>query len=202
MTEDELKTDAESAPRFLAETMSGFSLRSKLELAAAALILLAAVMVWAIWPAKPVPEVITAAPQVVQADHSLVVARDPEAHPVPPPHMLPKGSVEVRREKIVAAPAAGASSVEVDLSLVRVDGGQRVVASSPDGTISTAIDIPIEQALIPAPPKPWAAGLSYGTGRSVGLWIDRDIGRLVLGAAVQRLQDGHAEAQVRVGVRF
>lgn len=162
-----------------------------------------ALLAFAFWPAKPVPEVMTAAPQVVQADHSIVVERAPDAHPAPPPHLIPRGGVEVRRESFVAAPAAGASSVQVDLSLVRMpDNGQRVIASSPDGTVVSALDIPIEAGLIPPPPKPWAAGLSYGTDHAVGIWVDRDVGRLVLGAQLARAPDGRVQAQLRVGARF
>jgi hypothetical protein len=162
---------------------------------------LSALVVWAVWPAQLVPEVVAAAPAVKQADGSVIAERAPDAHPAPPVHMLPKGSVEVRREKIVAAPAAGASSVEVDLSLVRVDGGQRVIASSPDGTINQAIDIPIEAAMIPPPPKRWAAGLGYTTEREVGVWLERDVGRLRVGAEVLKGQ-GRPRAEIRVGVAF
>lgn len=166
-----------------------------------ALLLAIGLLAWGLIPAKPVPEVITAAPQAVQADHSVIAERAPDAHPAPPPHMLPKGAVEERREKIVAAPAAGASSVEVDLSLVRVDGGQRVIASSPDGTISAALDIPIVDAIMPPAPKPWAAGLGYTTEREVGVWLERDVGRLRFGAEVLK-GAGRPRAEIRVGVAF
>ncbi len=165
--------------------------------------LVLALLAFAFWPAKPIPEVITAAPQVIQADHSVIAARAPDARPAPPRHILPKGAVEERREAIVVAPAPAASSVEVDLSLVRMpDNGRRVVASSPDGTVVSALDIPIEAGLMPPAPKPWAAGLSYGTDHSVGIWLDRDVGRLVLGAQLARQQDGRVQAQLRIGARF
>lgn len=165
-------------------------------------VLVAALLAFAFWPAKPVQEVVTAAPQVVQADHSFVVQRAPDAHPAPPAHIIPKGGVEVRRETFVAAPAAGASSVQVDLSLVRMpDNGQRVVASSPDGTIVSALDIPIEPVLLPPPSKKWAAGLAYSTQREVGVWVERDVGRLRFGAEVAK-GIGPPRAEVRVGVTF
>lgn len=159
------------------------------------------------WPETPTPEVVTAAPQVRQADGSVVAQRAQDPHPAPAPHILPKGSIEERRESVTVAPSAAAAAsgcppVHVDLSIVRVDGGQRAVVSSPDGTVIDAKDIPIEAGIMPPAPKPWAAGLSYDTQHAVGVWLDRDIGRLVVGAAVQRLQDGRAEAQIRVGVRF
>ena len=169
----------------------------------AALIILAGVLAWAFWPAKPIPEVVTAAPQIIQSDGSVIAERRPDAHPKPPPHAIPKGDTEERRGSVTAAPAAGASSVEVNYSLVREkDNGRRMVFSSPDGQITGAVDIPIEPGLIPPPPKPWAAGLSYSSSHAVGVWLERDVGRLRLGAEVARRQDGKAEAQVRVGVRW
>ncbi len=167
------------------------------------LAIVAAVLAWALWPPAPVHEIVTPAPQVRQADGSVIAQRAPDPKPAPPRHVLPKGAVEERRESIVVAPAPAASSVEVDLSLVRMpDNGRRVIASSPDGTVVSALDIPIEPGLVPLPPKPWAAGLSYGTDHSVGVWIDRDVGKLVLGAQLARQQDGRVQAQLRAGVRF
>lgn len=192
------------APNLMREAaaFAGWSWRAKLEMLAAIVIAVAAVLVWALWPAKAVHEDITPTPQVVQADHSVIAARAPDAHPAPPRHIIPKGYVEERREAIVVAPAPAASSVEVDLSLVRNGAERRVIASSPDGQVVSAIDIPIEPALLPPAPRPWAAGISYDTRHAVGIWVDRDVGRLVVGAALSRLPDGRAEAQVRVGVRF
>lgn len=182
---------------------AGLDLRTRLESIAVVAVIAGGVLAWAYWPAKPVPEVVTPAPAVIQADHSVIVERAPDAHPKPPPHMLPKGAVEERRDTFVAAPAAGASSVQIDLSLVRMpDNGRRVVASSPDGTIVSALDVPIEPVLMPPPARPWAAGMSYDTRHAVGIWVDRDVGRLVVGGALSRLPDGKTEAQVRVGVRF
>jgi len=188
--------------RFMAEETVGWSLRTKIELVAVALAAVAAVLVWALWPPKPVHELDTPAPQVRQADRSVVAERAPDAHPPAPRHIIPQGFHEERRESVVIAPAPAASSVEVDLSLVSNGTERRVVASSPDGEVIKAIDIPIEPALLPPPPKPWAAGLSYDTRHAVGIWLERDVGRLVVGGALSRLPDGRAEAQVRVGVRF
>jgi len=181
---------------------AGLSLRTKLESAAMVAAVAGGVLAWAYWPAKPVPEVVAPAPAVRQVDGSIEAARAPDPHPAPPPHIIPKGFHEVRRESVVVAPAPAASSVEVDLSLVSNGAEQRVVASSPDGQVLKAIDIPIVPALMPAPARPWAAGLSYDTRHAVGIWVDRDVGRLVVGGALSRLPDGKTEAQVRVGVRF
>jgi hypothetical protein len=186
---------------------AGLSLRTKLESAALVAIAAGGVLAWAYWPAKPVPEIMTPAPQVQQADKSVLAERAPDAHPAPAPHIIPKGYTEVRRDTVTVAPAPAAAAsgcppVRVDLSLVRNGADQRVVASSPDGQVVSAIDVPIEAAMVPPAPKPWAAGMSFDTRHAVGIWVDRDVGRLVVGGALSRLPDGKTEAQVRVGVRF
>jgi hypothetical protein len=170
-------------------------------------LLVIGLLAFAFWPAKPLHEDVTAAPQVVQADHSVIAERAPDAAPPPAPHVIPKGFREVRRDIVTVAPApaaaaSGCPSVRIDLSLVRNGTDQRVIASSPDGQIVSAIDVPIEAAIVPPPPKPWAAGLAYGTDHAVGVWVERDVGRLVLGAQLARAQDGKMQAQLRLGARF
>lgn len=182
--------------------IAGLSLRTKLESIALVVAAASVGLWWITRDPPPVPEVITAAPQQRQADLSVIAERAPDPKPAPPRHMLPKGAVEERRETIVVTPAPAASSVEVDLSLVRMpDNGRRVVASSPDGTVVSAIDIPIEAGLVPPAPKKWAAGMSYDTQRAVGVWVERDIGRLRLGAEVAK-GAGAPRAEIRVGVTF
>jgi len=185
----------------------GLSLRTKLESAAVVAAVAGGVLAWAYWPAKPVPEVVAPAPAVRQDDGSLVAERAPDPHPAPPPHAIPKGFHEERREQLTIAPAPAAAAsgcppVHVALSVVSDDRQHRVIASSPDGQVVDAVDIPIVPALMPPPARPWAAGLSYDTRHAVGIWVDRDVGRLVVGGALSRLPDGKTEAQVRVGVRF
>jgi hypothetical protein len=203
-------SDVESSAqelRFMAAKAEAWPLKVKLYSAGAVLVLLAGVLAWVYWPEKPRAEVLTPAPQVQQADGSMIAARAPDAHPPAPVHTIPQGYHEVRRDTVTVAPAPAAAAsgcppVRVDLSLVRNGADQRVIASSPDGQVVSAIDVPIEAAMVPAAPKPWAAGLSYGTRHDVGIWVDRDVGRLVVGGALSRLPDGKTEAQVRVGVRF
>lgn len=202
--ESEAQAVAGESYRFLTEVSAPWTGRLKLALALLAVMLIAAGGAWLGYKLTPhsVPEVVTAAPAQTQVDGSQVVQRAPDAHPRPPPHVLPKGAVEERRDTFVAAPAAGASSVQIDLSLVRMpDNGRRVVASSPDGTIVSALDVPIEPGLVPPTPRPWAAGLSYGTDRAVGIWLERDVGRLRLGVEVAK-GAGAPRAEVRVGVSF
>ncbi len=201
-----------SALQFMQEATAGRTLKGELIAAAIVGVLLAlaigGTIVWSVWPAKPLAEVMTPAPAVRQADGSMEAARAPDAHPAPPPHMIPKGYHEVSRDAVTVAPspaaaASGCPPVRVDLSVVRDGNDQRVIASSPDGQVVSAINIPIEAAQLPPPNRPWAAGLSYDTRHATGIWVDRDIGgRLRVGAAVQRLQDGRVEAQIRAGIRW
>lgn len=174
---------------------------------AGVLVLIVALLAFAFWPAKPVHEDVTAAPAVRQADGSMEAARAPDPAPPPAPHIIPRGFHEVRRDTVTVAPmpaaaASGCPPVRVDLSLVRNGSDQRVIASSPDGQVVSAIDVPIEAAIVPPPSKPWAAGLAYGTDHAIGVWLERDVGRLVLGAQLARTQDGRMQAQLRVGARF
>lgn len=201
MTAEEMKAAEDHLHQLLDEARAPWTLRVKLIIGAVVtvLVLLAAV---AFWPDKPIHEVVAAAPQERQTDGSLKAAQAPDASPPPAAMVLPRGAVRERAGRIVAHQAPGASSVEIDTELVRVGNRRELHVSSPDGTIDTAVDIPIEPAQIPPPPKPWAAGISYDTRHAVGIWVDRDIGRLVVGAALQRLPDGKAEAQIRLGVRF
>lgn len=199
MTPEQIQAEHDRLEALLDAARAPWSLRAKLIVGAcvAALLVLGAV---AFWPAKPIHEDVAPAPMVRQADQSVIAERAPDAHP-PPRHSIPRGYVEERREAITVMPAPGASSVEVDLSLVRKGDERRVIASSPDGTVVSAIDIPIEPALIPPPPKPWVAGLAYGTDHSVGVWLERDVGRLRVGAEVSK-GAGKPRAEIRVGVAF
>jgi len=196
----DLEKDAGQAITFVRDHSPEMSLRTRL-IVAGLFIAVVAFLAVAFWPTKPVHEDVTPAPQMVQADHSVIAARAPDAHPPAPRHIIPRGYVEERREAIVVAPAPAASSVEVDLSLVRNGAERRVIASSPDGQVVSAIDIPIEPALIPPAPKPWAAGLAYGTDHSVGVWLERDIGRARVGVEVAK-GAGRPRAEIRVGVAF
>lgn len=160
-------------------------------------------------------EEITAAPEVKQGDGSVVVARSPppkEDSVFPgvspkirkPPHKLPEGAVEERRVEVVIQPEReDCPPVQVDLSIVRHEGGRRVIASSPDGSVLRALDMPIEAALMPKRPTPWAAGVSFDPqNKRGGVWIERDISRLRLGADLQQAETGELRAMVRVGWRW
>lgn len=181
--------------------LAGLSLRTKIESAVVVAVVAGGALWWVTRPPAHVPEVITAAPQVIQADHSVIAERAPDAHPKPPPHVIPRGYVEERRESVHVTTDVPKTDVQIDLSLVRNGNERRVIASSPDGQVVSAIDVPIEAGLIPPPPLKWAAGLSYSTQRETGVWLERDIGRLRLGAEVAK-GAGKPRAEIRVGVSF
>ena len=138
---------------------------------------------------------------VRQHDGSLIAERTPETAPAPAPHLIPRGWKEERRVSATVKPAkADCPLVDLDMSLVRDDeGGRRVVLSSPDGEVVSAKDIPIEPALIPAPPRRWAVGLAYEPDRRrSSVWVERDLARVRIGAEVSQSR----EARVRLGWTF
>lgn len=156
---------------------------------------------------KATPEVVAPAAAQSQPDGSVVLERMPEASaPVAaakPKAKLPKGSRVERQVSVTVAPKIPAqSAVTVDMSLVQDSaGGRRVVASSPDGTVVSGIDIPIERVLIPITRK-WAAGVSCDAAHScaieqAGIWVDRDIGRVRLGVEGTR-----ESARIKIGLTF
>lgn len=156
----------------------------------------------------PKPEVITFAPQVSQSDGSIVIERKSEAKPSKVPHKIPKGFKEERRVSIKLKPDSFVSAegckcapepMGINFSLVRDGQGRRVVASSTGGQIISSLDIPIEAALMPPEPHPWAAGLSYGHDKSPGIWIERDLGRIRVGAEIIRQRDQTFQSRARVG---
>lgn len=189
------------------------------------------------WIMRPTPVIETAAPAVTQSDGSLVVERAADAA-AKPAHKVPKGAtvervvqIDVRprrpatvkdsltpadpepaalRHGVVLPPAAvPCPPVRLDLSLVREpDGARRVVASSPDGDILRALDIPVETAAPPPAPHRWAAGASYApVERAAGLWIERDLGRVRIGLDINQTRPRIAgptdiEARLRVGVTW
>ena len=134
---------------------------------------------WKIFRPKPVATVEVALPAQRQTDGSLILERAPDAN-AKPAQQIPAGAKVERIEKIVVRPTAPSTSAAataptngsgqlaagpipalpsttVDLTLLRMkDDTQRVVASSPDGTIVGGVDIPVSSA--PAEPKRTAIG--------------------------------------------
>ncbi|GAA5785656.1 hypothetical protein [Chitiniphilus shinanonensis] len=165
----------------------------------------------------PVPEDTSPAAQQIQPDGSVIAARIPDPSPSPPPHQLPKGSKEERRVSVTVRPTSQPTPVmgadgtlhcecppaTVDLSLVQVAGGRRVIASSPDGQVIRALDVLIDPAPLPPPSRPWAAGISYGANSgTVGAWVERDLSRIRLGLDLQQREGGDLDLRLRAGWVF
>lgn len=153
----------------------------------------------------PVIERVEYRPAVIQDDGSVIAERVPDAKPSPAPHQIPPGHVEVRRVEVEVQPdAPGCPVCRVDLSLVRDnEGGQRVITSSPDGTVTRALDVPILPGLLPPPVRPWAAGVSHDPfNNGFGVWIDRDISRIRVGAEAGYDDVVGPRADFRLGFTF
>lgn len=152
----------------------------------------------------PAAEVVSNKPGVIQADQSVIAERKADESPAPAPHKIPRGMKEERRVAVTVKPnQPECDPVRVDLSLVQDgEGGKRVIASSPDGEVVGALDVPIVPALIAPEPKRWAAGASYDVQeKSGGIWIERDIARVRIGAEAIQGESG-ITARLRVGFTF
>lgn len=93
----------------------------------------------------------------------------------------------------------------IDISLALIldkDKQQRVEAYSPNGDIVGGIDIPVRDITIPKEAKKWAVGMSYNTLQVKGLWVERDVGRIRLGAEVVSLPVVGEVYTARVGFTF
>lgn len=169
---------------------------------------------------KIVPE--PPAPEVRQADGSLVLERGATVRKSLTVGTVPKGGKVEREIKVTVKPrattdenAAGGIKlrtlpldcppVSVDLALVRMpDDTRRVVASSPDGEVVGGLDVPIEP-IISVAPRNRSAGLSYDPIKQTpGLWVEQDFGRLRVGLDLNQTRvriggETGTEARVRVG---
>jgi hypothetical protein len=177
-----------------------------------------AAAVW--WFMRPVPVIETAAPEQRQSDGSLILERQPTTPTAQPKQQTPRRAKVERIAHVTVQPdapppAAGkpCPPVTVDLSLIREpDGGRRILASSPDGVVVGGIDVPVEQIILPAPAKRWAAGLSWSPiDRTSGIWIERDLMiplvNLAVRVGVDLNQAVHTSAsgldpRMRIGIAF
>jgi len=153
----------------------------------------------------PVPENTAPAPEVRQADGSLVLARVPVASPPPAPHQLPKGSGEVRRATTTMRSTSrpDCPPMTQTTSLVQDGDGLRMVTSSPDGEVIAGTDMVFRPLNLAPPLRPWAAGITYEISRDLyGIWIERDFGRLRIGAEIQQRDYDTVAAWVRAGLTF
>lgn len=148
----------------------------------------------------PVPEVPAKAYR--QPDGSLVVERMGKVNG-PPVHKIPTGSKEVRREslKVVSKAKSDCPPVSLDLSLISQVDGQRVVASSPDGEIISAVDMPVTGYGPESGDRMWSAGVSYRPGEP-GVFIDRSFGAVIVGLDVIKRDTSGLDARVRLGFSF
>lgn len=113
----------------------------------------AAAFALAWWLEKPKQVIEKPAAAVRQGDGSLVLERKATtpAEDVKVPHSLPVGSTLVRETSITVKPTQQIGTQEtpcepviVNSSLVKfADGTQRVVVSSPNGTVTGGTDIPV-----------------------------------------------------------
>lgn len=200
-----------------------------------ALALVVATVCWLIWkPSAPKQETYHA--EAKQKDGSVVAEVKPDASAKPAHMIPKGGTVErvvkvtVKPKPLLVAEGSKASvnqkvaelsgnsgqlecplvecpPVNIELSLVRMpDESRRVVASSPDGEILSAVDIPVEAAAPVPEPKLYAAGVSVEPfKRTLGAWVDRDIGFLRSGAEVNQLRNGSFgewDIRAKVGIRF
>ena len=161
---------------------------------------------WHLHP-SPVPVAEDLRPAVArrQPDGSLIATRAAvPAPPSKPPHALPRGSREERRIAVTVQPRReDCPPVSLDLSLLQIDGGRRVLASSPDGEVIQALDLPLGAAFVNPPPRAWAAGASLDAGREQpGLWLERDLGRFRVGVDLVLDEGGALQGRARLGWTF
>ncbi len=183
---------------------------------------------WKMWRPKPIPPAIYQ-PPIHQADGSQVIEVKPDAH-AKPPHLIPHGATVEDVVHVVvqpnqpappaSLPPSGSVALEpsrpcppvtVDLSILRMeDGSRRVVASSPDGTILSAVQIPVEAAKPQPKVLKWAAGGSWNPqDHTYGGFVDRDFAFVRVGAEILQQRapvvagGGITWAtQIKVGIRF
>ncbi|MDM4772752.1 hypothetical protein [Solimonas sp. SE-A11] len=161
------------------------------------------------WHLHPAPRVVVEDLRPVaaqrQSDGSLIAARSAApATPLEPPHALPRGSREERRIAVTVQPRReDCPPISLDLSLLQLDGGRRVLASSPDGEVIQALDLPLEATLVPPPKRGWAAGASLDQyAGQPGLWLERDLGRFRVGADLVMDEGGALQGRARLGWTF
>ena len=150
---------------------------------------------------EPVAIVEPPAPAVRQDDGSLVASRVAAVTALPVPVKLPPKVKPVRQVTAIAS-APDCQPVGITTTLVEMpDLTMRAIVSSANGEILTATDTPIGTRYA-APSYRWAAGVEWQAGtQRVKPWIDRDAGRVRVGASVWE-QSGKPAASVRLGWRW
>ena len=146
---------------------------------------------WKLYQPKPLPPSATAPrPEVRQADNSLVLERK-EQPKAKPKMIIPRGDTLERTGEATVQPTEKPGElprppVVIDWSLVKEpDGGARVIASSPDGTVVSGEDVAVTKPQQAPGARNWAAGLEYAVnswGVSRSVLAQRDLGPIRLGA--------------------
>ena len=152
----------------------------------------------------PVREDAAPAEALRQHDGSLVLERRSDPAPVAAPHAIPAGTGELRRITATVKPARpDCPPTTVTTSLVREGDGLRAVTSSPDGEVIGGSDVVVRRLDLAPPVRPWAAGMSYAPAqRQFGAWVERDFGRLRIGAEIQHRDREQPALLLRAGVTF
>jgi hypothetical protein len=126
------------------------------------------------------------------------------------------GTVEVTEQTItksdnaamlkeVAAPELVCPPVDIEVAFVRnKDDTRSVIVSSPNGTVLSAVDIPVELAKPTPKPLLWSAGAVVNPFKSTyGAYIDRDIGWFRVGAQINQASETRGmETWLKAGIRF
>jgi len=157
----------------------------------------------------------TNAPEIRQADGSLVLERNISERRIPKkPPINPFGASEwIRHSEVVIKPTASliGSNAEikpivVSFDLIRLsDKTYRVIASADGGEVIGGIDVPIETTAYPDQPK-WAAG-GILLNNGYGAFIQRSMGAFLVGLDVTQSKEGinhdkQLNYSFRAGIRF
>lgn len=167
---------------------------------------------WFLWR-QPTPPPETHAEEVHLPSGAVALEREPEA-PVPVPlkqavRELDRKATLERAVRVTVVPKTPVTSTEpcppvnLDIGLVKLpDQTRRVVVHSSDGDVLGGVDIPI-QATERVQALKWAAGALYVPHEeSYGIFLDRDIGRLRVGAELVQSREHGVSGIVRLGIRF
>lgn len=148
------------------------------------------------------------APEVRQADGSIILKREPGKSPGKLPD-IPGGSrptrhaeVTVRSLEPVPEGCPKCPDLHVMLTTIeRPDGSKRVIAESQNGEIIAGTDIPLEPAT-KADIKLWSAGGYYSPlDNGFGGFVQRDVGPFTVGG-MAGVADRKADVRAFVGIRF
>lgn len=167
---------------------------------------------WLLWR-QPAPTPETHADEVRLPSGAVALEREPEA-PIPAPvkqatRELDRKAKLERAVRITVAPKAPVAATEpcppvnVDIGLVKLpDQTRRIVVHSSDGDVLGGVDIPI-QATESVKTLKWAAGALYAPQEeSYGVFLDRDVGPLRIGAEVMQSREHGVSGILRLGIRF